>query len=594
MTALRLWPLALALMVGTLSACYEEPNPPPVGQDDAGVGKDAGVGTDAGVDPCSVANACSPNATCEAADGAARCTCKAGYAGNGSTCADINECGTGTDNCADNATCTNTQGSFTCACNGGYTGNGTTCANVDECAAQTPVCGANATCTDTPGSFTCACNGGYVANSSGACVDVNECGADTDNCDANATCTNTPGSFTCACNSGYRGNGTTCRPEASFAEGMITITLDDGWDTQFTGARPGLNRRGIRSTYYIPSEPIRDGWANYMRATEIQTLLDEGNELASHSKTHPNLTTVPIEQMESELRDSQAYLQTRFGVSVPAFAVPFGKYNDAVIATAKQYYGSHRTVMHGNNSPTTNIYKLRAYDVESGVAVSTVRGWINKAKLDKTWVILLFHEFVSGTPTRTTQINIANFEAILDDVKASGLRIVTMAEGLAMMDGVTTDPTGYFVVHEDELGTGFVDWSWATRNMEERAVVHSGVTSISFEPDNWNGLNFHHDVALDASLYQSIDLWVHGGTTGGQRISVSFHDGASGSYGLLGSAQLHTVLGRPLQAGVWQQVSIPLSAMNLSKNAFHQIRIHDASGMDQGTIYLDQIRLIRR
>jgi peptidoglycan/xylan/chitin deacetylase (PgdA/CDA1 family) len=561
MIATRLWPLALALMVGTLSACNEEPTPPqPVPDDagirrDAGVTDDAGVGTDAGVDPCSVANACSPNATCEAVGGAARCTCKAGYTGDGATCADIDECGTGTDTCDANATCTNTPGGFTCG----------------------------------------ACNSGYVADSSGACVDVNECGTDTDNCDANATCTNTPGSFTCACNSGYRGNGTTCRNEASFAEGMITITLDDGWDTQFTGARPGLNQRGIRSTYYIPSEPIRDNWANYMRASEIQTLLDEGNELASHSKTHPNLTTVPVEQMELELRESQEYLKTRFGVSVPAFAVPFGKYNDAVIATAKQYYGSHRTVAHGNNSPGTNIYKLRAYDVESGVAVSTVRGWINKAKLDKTWIILLFHEFVSGTPTRTTQINIANFEAILDDVKASGLRIVTMAEGLAMMDGVTTDPTGYTVVHEDEIGLGFLDWSWGTYNLQERGVVRKGVTSISFEPDNWNGLTFHHDgAALDANLYQSINLWVHGGTTGGQRISVNFYDGAPGSPVLIGSAQLDTVLGRPIQAGVWQQVTIPFSAMKLSTGSIREIRILDASGMDQGTTYLDEILLIRR
>ncbi len=514
MTAPRLWPLALALMVGTLSACYEEPTPPPAGNDDAGIGKDAGVtddagvGTDAGVDPCNVDNVCAPNATCEAVGGAAICTCKAGYAGDGATCADIDECGTGTNTC-----------------------------------------------------------------------------------DANATCANTQGGFTCTCNSGYSGNGTSCYAGASFTEGMVTITLDDGWDTQFTGARPALNLRGIRSTYYIPSDPVREGWSNFMHAAEVQTLINEGNELACHTKTHPDLTTLTAEQVEIELRDSQAYLQTRFGVSVPAFAVPFGRHNDAILSTVKPFYTSHRTVAHGQNSRGTNIYKLRAYDVTSSVTVDTVRGWINKAKLDRTWVILLFHEFVSGTPTRSTQVDIANFEAILDHVKASGMRTVTVAEGVAMMDGVTTDPSEYSVVHEDELGSGFVDWSWATRNMEERGVVHSGVTSISFEPDHWNGLNFHRDVALDASLYQSINLWVHGGTTGGQLISVSFHDGV---YALSGSVQLDTVLGHPIQAGVWQQVTIPISSMNLSTNSIHQIRIHDASGMDQGTAYLDEILLIRR
>jgi hypothetical protein len=230
--------------------------------------------------------------------------------------------------------------------------------------------------------------------------------------------------------------------------------------------------------------------------------------------------------------------------------------------------------------------------VTSGVTLDSVREWINKAKLDKTWVILLFHEYVNGTPTRSTQIDIALFEAILDHIKASGIRTITVAEGLAMMDGVTTDPSEYFVVYEDELGSGFRNWSWATyHSLEERGVVHSGVTSISLEPDSWQGLNFHRDVGLDASLYQSISLWVHGGTTGEQRISLSFHDG---TYASIGSVQLHTVLGHPIQAGVWQQVTIPLSSMNLSSGSIHEIRIHDSSGMDQGTIYFDQIQLNRR
>jgi hypothetical protein len=54
---------------------------------------------------------CDPNATCSMT-GAAACACNTGYAGNGMTCGDVDECATGNGGCP--AACQNTIGSFTC------------------------------------------------------------------------------------------------------------------------------------------------------------------------------------------------------------------------------------------------------------------------------------------------------------------------------------------------------------------------------------------------------------------------------------------------------------------------------------------------
>ncbi|HEX8433846.1 polysaccharide deacetylase family protein, partial [Archangium sp.] len=49
-----------------------------------------------------------------------------------------------------------------------------------------------------------------------------------------------------------------------FQRGMVSITLDDGWPSQFTAARPALNARGIPATYFLVTEGIRNGWTGYM------------------------------------------------------------------------------------------------------------------------------------------------------------------------------------------------------------------------------------------------------------------------------------------------------------------------------------------
>ncbi len=162
----------------------------------------------ADVDECA-AGTCSENASCTNTDGGFTCTCNEGLVGDGITCNDLNECADPeTNDCDANALCSNTPGGFTCTCRGGWSGDGKSCTNVNECEGDND-CAPEARCTDTLGSYACSCPGGYTGNGF-TCADVDECDAGTDNCNANATCTNTDGGFACECNDGFEGDGVTC------------------------------------------------------------------------------------------------------------------------------------------------------------------------------------------------------------------------------------------------------------------------------------------------------------------------------------------------------------------------------------------------
>jgi peptidoglycan/xylan/chitin deacetylase (PgdA/CDA1 family) len=374
-----------------------------------------------------------------------------------------------------------------------------------------------------------------------------------------------------------------------FAEGMISITLDDGWSTQYSSARASLKSRSIPATYYLVTDAIAQGWGGYMTLAQVKTLRNEGNEIASHTRTHADLTTLTPAQLTSELHDSRVWLQTNVGAACGKnFASPYGAYNAAVKTVIQAEYASHRTINAGRNYKDSVIYELRANDVSSAVSVATVKGWINQAIAEKSWLIILFHEFSTGAPTRETQYRVSNFNSILDYVKTTGIKTVTVEQGLALTDGVTTPPpSAGTVVYDDAMGSGFQNWSWATHDLDQSAIVHAGSTAISFEPDYWEALMFHHS-GLDLSQYQSIELWVHGGATGGQQLRLALYNGATP----LGSINLATALGHAIPAGTWEKVTIPLSALGVTSGTVDDIYLMDDSGSNQATVYVDDFVLV--
>lgn len=64
--------------------------------------------------PTCATTTCDPNATCAEPDGAPVCSCKAGFTGDGETCADVNECTTAANTCAAGNACVNAPGGFDC------------------------------------------------------------------------------------------------------------------------------------------------------------------------------------------------------------------------------------------------------------------------------------------------------------------------------------------------------------------------------------------------------------------------------------------------------------------------------------------------
>ena len=68
------------------------------------------------------------------------------------------------------------------------------------------------------------------------------------------------------------------------SHGYISISFDDGLQTQYDYAYPMLHQLGMNATYYAISDKV--GTSGYMTASELVNLQNTGSEIGSHSKTH--------------------------------------------------------------------------------------------------------------------------------------------------------------------------------------------------------------------------------------------------------------------------------------------------------------------
>jgi autotransporter family porin len=136
------------------------------------------------------------------------------------------------------------------------------------------------------------------------------------------------------------------------------------------------------------------------------------------------------------------------------------------------------------------------------------------------------------------------------------------------------------IIYGDSLASNWQDWSWdATRNFSNPSPIQSGSKSISVQITKaWGALYLHSTTAQSTSGYTQLEFYINGGSSGGQRLSVTANRNTNTSY-------LFTV-----QANTWTKVSIPLTNFG-SPGSLSDLYFQDAAGKAEPIFYLDSISL---
>ena len=130
---------------------------------------------------------------------------------------------------------------------------------------------------------------------------------------------------------------------------VVIINFDDGRKTQFTHAKPILDKYGFKATFYIVCNYV-DNKKGFMTWDEIETLNKEGHDIGSHSMNHVHLSNLSKKHIEYEVGQSKKCLEDH-GIEATSFAYPFndGSNEKKVFELVSNYYDLARI---GNNPLT--------------------------------------------------------------------------------------------------------------------------------------------------------------------------------------------------------------------------------------------------
>lgn len=149
--------------------------------------------------------------------------------------------------------------------------------------------------------------------------------------------------------------------DETLPERAVVITFDDGWVSQYLRAFPVLREHGFKATFFIYTRPIGRDDSLYMNWDQVRELRDAGMTIGSHSRTHPQLTTVDPTTLRDELERSRDELQQQLGSAPDLFAYPYGAWNaEAADAVRAAGYRAARAYPYGPWNSPANLFALRS------------------------------------------------------------------------------------------------------------------------------------------------------------------------------------------------------------------------------------------
>jgi len=122
----------------------------------------------------------------------------------------------------------------------------------------------------------------------------------------------------------------------------IVITFDDGYYCNYTRVFPMMQAHGLAGTIFLATDlmrkpiPATESKESYLSWEEIAEMHEAGFSFQAHGCSHRALTSISLDEVAREARDSKNMIEAQLQKVVRYFCYPFSQYNTQIKSIIKE------------------------------------------------------------------------------------------------------------------------------------------------------------------------------------------------------------------------------------------------------------------
>jgi peptidoglycan-N-acetylglucosamine deacetylase len=113
---------------------------------------------------------------------------------------------------------------------------------------------------------------------------------------------------------------------------MVSFLINVAWGNEYIPVMlKTLKEHGVKATFFLEGKWVKNN------ANMVKMIVDAGHEIGNHSYSHPDMKTLSINGIRTQIKDTNDVIKATTGITPKWFAPPSGSYRDDVVKVAAEY-----------------------------------------------------------------------------------------------------------------------------------------------------------------------------------------------------------------------------------------------------------------